>query len=58
LLREASRDGAADPAGGAGDRGNFAIEAEGIAMLRGATQRETPRFQGMKSFCASSSALV
>jgi hypothetical protein len=27
-------------------------------MLRGAAQRETPRFHGMKSFCASNSALV
>jgi hypothetical protein len=58
LLREALRDSAADSAGGAGDHGNFAVEPESIAMLRGAAQRETPRFQGMKSFCASSSALV
>jgi hypothetical protein len=58
LLREAPCNGAADSAGGAGDHGNFAVEPKGIAMLRGAAQRETPRFQGMKSFCASSSALV
>jgi hypothetical protein len=26
--------------------------------LRSSAQRETPRFHGMKSFCASNSALV
>jgi hypothetical protein len=58
LLRKTLRNGAADSAAGAGDHSNFAVEPEGIAMLRGAAQRETPRFQGMKSFCASCSALV
>ena len=50
LTREPLGDGEADSAGSAGDRGDFAVEPESIAMLRGAAQRETPRFQGMKSF--------
>jgi hypothetical protein len=58
LLKEALRDGAADSAASASNDGDFAIEAERIAMFAGRAQRETPRFQGMKSFCASNSALV
>src|SRR5260370_12422956 len=58
LLCEALRNSPADSAGGAGDDGDLAIQPERIAMLRGVAQRETPRFQGMKSFCARSSALV
>ena len=58
LLREALRNGPADSAGGAGDDGDLAVKPERIAALRGVAQRETPRFQGMKSFCARSSALV
>jgi len=47
---EFAGDGAADAAATAGDDGNSAIEAEcgGISGWR--VQRETPRFQGMKSF--------
>jgi hypothetical protein len=56
LLRETPGDGAANPAGGAGESGRLAVEAERSRRLR--AQRETPRFQGMKSFCASNSALV
>jgi len=56
LLCETLCDSAANPAGGAGDDGDLAIETKGITGLW--TQRETPRFQGMKSFCASNSALV
>ena len=56
LLREPPGNGAANPAGGAGDDGRLAVEAERSRRLR--AQRETPRFQGMKSFCASDSALV
>ena len=55
---EAKSDGAADSAAGAGDYGDFAVEAKGAVVLGGCAQRETPRFQGMKSFCARSSALV
>src|SRR6266404_4466246 len=58
LLSEAPCNGSADPAGGTGDDSHFSVEAESIAMLRGSAQRETPRFHGMKSFCASNSALV
>jgi hypothetical protein len=58
LLREALRDGAANSTASAGNHGNFSVEPESISMLRGGAQSETPRFQGMKSFCASSSALV
>jgi hypothetical protein len=58
LLDETLRDGPADAAASAGDDSDFAVEAKGITMWRGTAQSETPRFQGMKSFCASSSALV
>src|SRR6202008_4542591 len=58
LLCEALRNGPADSAGGAGDDGDLAVQPERIAALRGVAQRETPRFQGMKSFCARISALV
>ena len=50
LLREPPCDGPPDAAGSSGNNSYFAVEPESIAMLRGAAQRETPRFQGMKSF--------
>jgi hypothetical protein len=58
LLDETLRDGTADPTTGTGDDSDFAVEAKSITMWRRTAQSETPRFQGMKSFCASSSALV
>lgn len=58
LLDETLRDGAADAAARTGDDGDFSVETKNITMWRGGAQSETPRFQGMKSFCASSSALV
>jgi hypothetical protein len=58
LLDETLRDGTADPTTGTGNDGDFAVKAKSITMWRGGAQSETPRFQGMKSFCASSSALV
>jgi hypothetical protein len=58
LLHETLRDGAANAAGGAGNDGDFAVEAESVTMWRGGVQSDTPRFQGIKSFCANTSALV
>jgi len=58
LLDETLRDGAADPTTCTGDDGDFAVEAKSISLRRSGAQSDTPRFQGMKSFCASSSALV
>jgi hypothetical protein len=58
LLHETLRDGAADATAGTGNDGDFAVEAKRISLRRGGAQSDTPRFQGMKSFCASSSALV
>jgi hypothetical protein len=58
LLRESPCDSPPDAAGSPGNDSDFAVEPESIAMLRRFAQSETPRFQGMKSFCASSSALV
>jgi hypothetical protein len=58
FLRETASDGQTDAAGCTGNDSDFAVEAKRVAMFRRGAQRETPRFQGMKSFCASSSALV
>jgi hypothetical protein len=58
LLDETLCDGTANATSRTGNDGDFAIEAKSITMWRGGAQSETPRFQGMKSFCASSSALV
>ena len=58
LLDETLRDGPANAAASTGYDSDFAVEAKSITMWRRAAQSETPRFQGMKSFCASSSALV
>jgi hypothetical protein len=53
---ELARDRAADPAAAAGDDGDSAIESKRTAMGRWRIQRETPRFQGMKSLWAFYSA--
>jgi hypothetical protein len=58
LLRETLRDGATDATSSAGNDSDFAVEAKGISLRGSGAQSDTPRFQGMKSFCASSSALV
>lgn len=56
--REAKSDGTTDAAGAARYDDRFPIEPEAIRILDGVLQRETPRFQGMKSFCANNSAFV
>jgi hypothetical protein len=48
--RKTMRDRAADAARSSGDDGRAAIEPESIGILGRVFQRETPRFQGMKSF--------
>ena len=58
LLDETLCDGPANAAASTGNDSDFAVEAKSITVWRRAAQSETPRFQGMKSFCASSSALV
>ena len=58
FLRKPLRDGAPDAAGGTGNDGNLAVEAEAFRLLLIVRQRETPLFQGMKSSCESISALV
>ncbi len=47
----------ANTAAAAGDHGNFAVKPE-IGVAFRLAQSETPRFQGMKSFWAFSSAFV
>jgi hypothetical protein len=47
---EFARDGAADAAATAGNDGDSVVEAECAGIGGGRVQRETPRFQGMKSF--------
>lgn len=51
-------DGAADAAARAGDEGSLAIESKLAGVGERSGQRDTPRFQGMKSSCAFCSALV
>ena len=58
FLRKPLSDGASDAAGRAGNDSDFAVKAKPVRMLLGVCQRETPLFQGMKSSCASISALV
>src|SRR5579862_1300924 len=55
---EAERDSATDATGAARDDYRFPVKPEAIRIESGVLQRETPRFHGMKSFCASNSALV
>jgi hypothetical protein len=55
--RECLGDGLTDAAAASGNDSRFPIESEGL-LRRRRGQSETPRFQGMKSSCASSSARV
>ena len=58
MLCETQGDGLPNAAAGAGNDRNFAVEPKiGDRIVR-VGQRETPRFQGMKSSCAFCSALV
>lgn len=49
ILRKFQRSCSANAASRAGDDGNFSVEAEFVPSAVFFVQRETPRFQGMKS---------
>src|SRR6266852_2036130 len=55
---EGHGDGPADAAGSARDDGALAVKAEIRRIVIVVFQSDTPLFQGMKSSCASNSALV
>jgi hypothetical protein len=58
LRCELLRDCLPDPATTAGDDSDLAVQSRTLRVVGSLGQRETPRFQGMKSSCAFCSALV
>src|SRR5579859_2926014 len=55
VRRKLQSDGLTNATAAARDHRNFAVQPESLGFVG---QSETPRFQGMKSSCAFSSALV